>query len=95
MHHYIFEISVNDKSYLLKLREKLLEKKCVEKFSGDLGVYYANIVICNNVLIIVGFKSKYYIDIISVEKNIDELLNVITEIYPRNKIMIHYIIREV
>ncbi|OYT40319.1 MAG: hypothetical protein B6U89_02545 [Desulfurococcales archaeon ex4484_58] len=93
MYHYLIEINVSDKKYLNKLREKLLNMKCNEKYSGDVGVYYLMLFNCRDETLYIGLGQHYFIDILSKKENIEDYISVLPEVFPRNKINIHFVER--
>ncbi len=96
IHQYLLEISVSDKKYLFKLREILLNMGCVEKYSGDLSLFYTTIYTCkDDVVFSIGLSDNYYIEIYSKNKDVNKYLDLIAKVFPKNKVMIHYVIREI
>lgn len=96
IHQFLFEIKVFERKHIFELRELLLNIGCIEKYSGDLGLFYTLIYLCkDNVVLHINFSEQYYIDIYSDKENIDEYIDILTKVFPKSKIMMHYLIREV
>jgi len=92
----LVEVALSDKNYLFKLRDELTSTGCVEKYSGDLGVYYAVILQCREgVLVIIGFSDIYYIDVVGKAGIVEKYVEVVAKVFPANKILIHAVFREI
>ncbi|MEM1826077.1 MAG: hypothetical protein QXX35_04900, partial [Desulfurococcaceae archaeon] len=72
IHHYLIEIAVSDKKYFFELREHLLKTGCSEKFSGELTVFYANLLNCRDAVVLISLSKNIYIDILSSSETIDQ-----------------------
>jgi len=93
MHHYLIEAKSKDTRYLFELKTKLLNKGCKEKYSEDLELYRITIFSCKDVVVQIGFKDFYYIDIVSVGGKAKEYVRLVCSVFPKSKIAIHYVIR--
>jgi len=94
--HYLIEVALPDKNYLFKLRDELMAAGCVEKYSGDLGVYYAVILQCREgVLVTIGFSDIYYIDVVGKAGSVEKYVDVAVKVFPVNKILVHTVFREI
>jgi len=96
LHHYMFDIPVRDRKVLFNLRDKLVENGCTERFTGDLGLNYVLIHTCSDRgYVILSFSDNIYIDLVSKNDDVKWFIDILTSVIPRNKVLTHYVLREV
>lgn len=95
IHHYMVEVDSSDKKLVERIREGLGRLGCIEKYSGDTGIYFAQFFICRNTMVIVGFSSVYFIDILSETTEVEPYFKILTDVFGRDRLVIHYVIRSV
>ncbi|MEM1555509.1 MAG: hypothetical protein QXP72_05035 [Desulfurococcaceae archaeon] len=95
IHHYMIEVDSSDKKLVESIREGLGKLGCIEKYSGDTGVYYAQFFTCRNTMVIIGFSEAYFIDIFSEKTDIEPYIKILTDVFGKDKLIVHYIIRSI